>query len=93
MKLGATLGSERGKGVSKTGNEYIDIAILDAKQNTIASLRLKHGYHDVHKRDMYELCYQTFSDTICVAQIKEIGNLKHGTYKLNEIYPDIFPNK
>lgn len=40
MKLGATITSERGKAVIKTGNEYIVVNVKDENDRAIAELRV-----------------------------------------------------
>lgn len=44
MKLGAIITSERGKPVTKTGNEYLSISIKDERQESIAELHVQNGY-------------------------------------------------
>jgi hypothetical protein len=86
MKLGATITSERGKPVTKTGNEFINVAFnYEKKQRLLVTIQYKNGN--------YELWVKHENEPIKMIAIeKENGNLKHGK-KLNEIYPDIFPNK
>jgi hypothetical protein len=44
MKLGATITSERGKAITKTGNDYLEINITDEKCEMITSIILeRHG--------------------------------------------------
>ena len=42
MLLHTTITSERGKPVTKSGNEYINVSILNDKREEIFNLTLKH---------------------------------------------------
>lgn len=81
MKLGATITSERGRPVTKTGNEYMTIAISDDNREVIAILHVYPYRDDVgdgYKADI------TFADHVygkAIGEhidIKNNGNLKHG---------------
>ncbi len=66
MKLGATITSERGKFVTKTGNEYLNINLNNEKGNIV---------YRVHYT---EKSIVILEDDKCIFQ-KLNGNLKHGT--------------
>lgn len=71
MKLGATITSERGKPVTKTGNRYININLTDDRGVTYGEIQIEQeeGFF-----------YPTIKiDSIGrVGELKENGNLKHG---------------
>lgn len=48
MKLYATMTSERGKPVSKSGNEYLQIDILDEDRQSLFTLCLKKSYYNIN---------------------------------------------
>ncbi len=68
MKLGATITSERGKFVTKTGNEYLNINLNNEKGNIV---------YRVHYT---EKSIVILEDDKCIFQ-KLNGNLKHGECK------------
>jgi len=73
MKLGATITSERGKPVTKTGNDYLKIDITDEKGEMITNIILeRHG-------NLYGFSYHTGQIASIGVISKENGNLKHGT--------------
>jgi hypothetical protein len=41
MRLGATITSERGKAVTKTGNEFIEVNITDSEGDIIATIGIR----------------------------------------------------
>lgn len=86
MKLGATITSERGKAVTKTGNEFIEVILNDEQNNTIGRLTMRYqplnGSLQTH--DNIEILfsgskngnYQVLKDIPVLK--KNNGNLKHG---------------
>lgn len=76
MKLGVTVSSERGKPVTKTGNDFIDISLLDEHGRNIIKMRLRYVYSEIYKKDMYELCYRIESNNAFVSSIKSLGDIK-----------------
>ncbi len=43
MKLGATITSERGKPVTKTGNDYITVQIKNEREEIVCTLHIEDG--------------------------------------------------
>jgi len=77
MRLGATITSERGKPVTKTGNEYIQIQINDEKGIIYGSI---HIYPTVDKYVFVQIHGQK-------EDFRLNGNLKHGKeYKEHDPY-------
>ena len=82
MKLGATIQSERGKPVTKTGNEYLNIEVLNEKKYPVIQLHAKpfgeNGLiHAIIRIDGQE-------KIIWAGYLKNNGNLKHGKYHSNK---------
>lgn len=73
MKLGATVTSERGKAISKTGNEYLSISIKNEKQETIANITIE----DSNIRIDYERALINNIKRIPWDNLKSNENLKH----------------
>lgn len=88
MKLGATITSERGKAVTKTGNENIKIDLLDesgACKATVIMEYISEGNQKIHF--MYNQIINPFTITVNHERVQEsIGNLKHGKCKQCAIY-------
>jgi hypothetical protein len=73
MKLGATITSERGKAVTKTGNERIEIEIVgEDRERCIGRIVYQMAGNDYIISISLPNGYQT------TERIKTIGNLKHG---------------
>lgn len=76
MKLGATITSERGKPVTKTGNEYLEIKINNGSIHGVyATLTIDAGDGEIELKNskgviVYSENAVTFSESK--------GNLKHG---------------
>lgn len=79
MKLGATITSERGKTVSKTGNERLDIQLTGENQKSIGVLALRiindHIYTAILFRDGEGV--NLFSIDMDTEEIKTSENLRH----------------
>lgn len=75
MKLGATITSERGKPVTKTGNEYINISITDDNNEVIGEVVLQRSTDGLG-----DIIYQRtwFREGIYTWNEKKNGSLKHG---------------
>ncbi len=76
MKLGATISSERGKAVIKTGNEYLKVTILDSTENEVMELKFVTIKDNVILKNIWVGDMNAGS---LEKYIKENGNLKHGT--------------
>ena len=59
MRLFTTITSERGKPVTKSGNEYIDIEVQNEHRTKIASIRITEGDITIH----YD---ERLTDTFCI---------------------------
>lgn len=71
MNLGAIITSERGKAITKTGNEYINVTIYDEEQTKMLDIHIS-----THKGVViYESSQNYFNIAI---EKKSSGNLKHG---------------
>lgn len=70
MKLGATITSERGKAVTKTGNDFLSINIYDDK-------KICHGTIIIYPSLTMDIYYR--GHKININKDKYNGNLKHGT--------------
>ncbi len=86
MKLGATITSERGKPVTKTGNEYLEIDIKDDNHQVIAEMRVYIKNDSVGE---YPDIIIKWADHVYIngqhgldAEITTNGSLKHGKYKI-----------
>lgn len=84
MKLGATITSERGKAVTKTGNDYITVQITNSANEIVCTLHINDGGTDKEWNNgctvvtaNYER-YRTIVRRIPWENIKNNGNLKHG---------------
>jgi hypothetical protein len=76
MKLGATISSERGKPVTKTGNDYLEIVVKGEDGTLIARLTIKPAYHNKSELHYYDNTMQSDGFT-SNPSIKKNGNLKH----------------
>lgn len=72
MKLGATITSERGKPITKTGNENLEIKISGENKETLLEIRI------IPSNFGYEMKGWTNENKFFSFFLKETGSLKQG---------------
>ncbi len=90
MKLGATITSERGKAITKTGNDFIEVCLNGEKGEILALFKIYAPYKAHSSVDSYIIHWLEITKdgkptgTVLHGETrreypkKEIGNLKHG---------------
>lgn len=79
MKLGCTVTSERGKAVTKTGNDFIEVSITDKFENKVLTIRIANTVGELPLSSITINGNQNILDALSAKiQRKTNENLKHG---------------